>query len=74
MKLYCGIDLHSNNSLVSIINESDEIVFEKRFPNDGDDSQGFAVRRAGRAQRNPPNRWISLRSIHSTTTFLAMTG
>jgi len=34
MKLYCGIDLHSNNSLASIINESDEIVFEKRFPND----------------------------------------
>jgi len=34
MKLYCGIDLHSNNSLVSVINEKDRVVFEKRLPND----------------------------------------
>jgi len=34
MKLYCGIDLHSNNSLVSVINEKDGVVFEKRLPND----------------------------------------
>ena len=34
MKLYGGIDLHSNNSFVSIINESDAVVLEKRFPND----------------------------------------
>lgn len=34
MKLYCGIDLHSNNSLLSIINERDEVIYEKRLPND----------------------------------------
>lgn len=34
MKLYCGIDLHSNNSVVSIVNESDRIMYEKRLPND----------------------------------------
>jgi len=34
MKLYCGIDLHSNNSLVSIINETDQVVFEKRLANE----------------------------------------
>jgi len=31
MTLYCGIDLHSNNSLVSIIDEHDRIVYEKRL-------------------------------------------
>lgn len=34
MKLYCGIDLHANNSLVSITNEDDRVVFERRLPND----------------------------------------
>ncbi|MFQ5661088.1 MAG: IS110 family transposase [Gammaproteobacteria bacterium] len=34
MKLYCGIDLHSNNSLISVINEADKVVFEKRLAND----------------------------------------
>lgn len=34
MKLYCGIDLHSNNSFVSIIDESDAVIYEKRLPND----------------------------------------
>jgi transposase len=34
MALYGGIDLHSNNSLVSIIDEDDRIVFEKRVAND----------------------------------------
>lgn len=34
MKLYCGIDLHSNNSLISVINESDQVVFEKRLGNE----------------------------------------
>lgn len=33
MKLYCGIDLHSNNCLVSIIDELDRVVFERRLPN-----------------------------------------
>lgn len=31
---YCGIDLHSNNSLVSVVDEEDHIVVEKRLPND----------------------------------------
>jgi hypothetical protein len=34
MKLYTGIDLHSNNSYVVIIDETDKLVFEKRLPND----------------------------------------
>lgn len=34
MTLYCGIDLHSNNSLVSIIDDNDKVHFEKRLPND----------------------------------------
>jgi len=34
MKLYCGIDLHSNNSLVSVLDEGDRVIYEKRLPND----------------------------------------
>jgi transposase len=34
MKLYAGIDLHSNNSVVSVIDEQDRVVFEKRLPNE----------------------------------------
>lgn len=36
MKLYAGIDLHSNNHLVTVINESDARVVEKRIANDLD--------------------------------------
>lgn len=34
MKLYGGIDLHANNSVVVVIDEEDQVVFEKRIPND----------------------------------------
>lgn len=34
MTLYCGIDLHSNNHMVVVIDESDKRIFEKRLPND----------------------------------------
>jgi len=33
MKLYCGIDLHSNNHVITIIDEHDQILFERRMPN-----------------------------------------
>ncbi len=31
---YCGIDLHSNNSVVMITDEADHVVYSKRMPND----------------------------------------
>ena len=31
---FCGIDLHSNNSVVIVSDEGDRIVFNKRMPND----------------------------------------
>jgi len=34
MKLYSGIDLHSNNSLVALSDEEDRIVYRKRLPNE----------------------------------------
>ena len=34
MKLYGGIDLHSNNSVVAITDERDEVLYRKRLPND----------------------------------------
>jgi transposase len=34
MKLYCGIDLHSNNSYVVLLDETDKIVYQKRLAND----------------------------------------
>lgn len=33
MKLYSGIDLHSNNHVLTIIDEHDQKVFERRLPN-----------------------------------------
>ncbi len=34
MGFYCGIDLHGNNNVISIIDEKDHIMFEKRVPNE----------------------------------------
>jgi transposase len=31
---YSGIDLHSNNSVITVIDETDRVVAEKRLPND----------------------------------------
>jgi transposase len=33
MELYAGIDLHSNNSVLSVLDERDRTVFAKRLPN-----------------------------------------
>jgi transposase len=34
MKLYAAIDLHSNNSVLVVLDEKDRIVYERRLPND----------------------------------------
>lgn len=34
MKLYAAIDLHSNNSVVVVIDEQDRVIYERRLPND----------------------------------------
>jgi len=34
MGLYCGIDLHSNNHVVTVIDDSDRRVYERRLPNE----------------------------------------
>jgi hypothetical protein len=34
MELYSGIDLHSNNSVVTVLDEQDRTMFAKRLPND----------------------------------------
>jgi transposase len=34
MKLYCGIDLHSNNSYIVLLNETNKIIYQKRLSND----------------------------------------
>jgi transposase len=34
MKLYAGIDLHSNNSYVVLLNETDKVIYQKRLSND----------------------------------------
>ena len=36
MELYAGIDLHSNNSVVVVLDGSDQVRFRKRLPNDLD--------------------------------------
>ena len=34
MTLYCGIDLHANNSVISVLDNEDQVRYEKRLPND----------------------------------------
>lgn len=34
MKLYCGIDLHSNNSVIVILDEADKVIYQKKLNND----------------------------------------
>lgn len=34
MKLYAGIDLHSNNSVLVVLDENDKVIYSKRLPND----------------------------------------
>lgn len=34
MGLYCGIDLHSNNHVVTVIDEADRRLYEKRHANE----------------------------------------
>lgn len=34
MPLYCGIDLHSSNNLLVVLNQELETLFERRLPND----------------------------------------
>src|SRR5438067_10090639 len=34
MSLYGGIDLHANNSVVVLLNEQDEVMYQIRLPND----------------------------------------
>ena len=34
MKLYGAIDLHSTNNVTVVINEQDQVVYQKRLPND----------------------------------------
>ncbi len=43
MKLYCGIDLHSNNNYMVVINENDKIVFQRKNSNNATEVlQAFA--------------------------------
>lgn len=33
MELYAGIDLHSNNNVLVVLDESDRVSYQKRLPN-----------------------------------------
>lgn len=37
MKLYAGVDLHSNNNYLGIINSKEKTIFKKKLPNDLDE-------------------------------------
>ena len=36
MKTYAGIDLHSSNNYIVVIDENDKRLFEKRLPRNGE--------------------------------------
>ena len=33
-QLYGGIDLHTNNRVIVLVDDQDQVVYEKRIPND----------------------------------------
>ena len=41
MTLYCGIDLHANNSVISVIDNHDNVVYEKRHANELSEIRGI---------------------------------
>jgi transposase len=45
--MYSGIDLHSNNSVVAVIDDADRVVAQKRLPNDITTIVGFLARWQG---------------------------
>jgi transposase len=45
--MYSGIDLHSNNSVVTVIDDGDRVVAQKRLPNDIGKITGFLARWQG---------------------------
>src|SRR5260370_9890750 len=45
--MYSGIDLHSNNSVVAIIDDGDRVVAQKRLPNEIAKIVGFLARWQG---------------------------
>ena len=54
MSLYGGIDLHANNSVVVLLNDQDQVIYEKRLPNHlpailGSDIQVMLVGNSGSA-------------------------
>ena len=51
MQLYCGIDFHSNNSVVSIIDETDRVIKEKRLNNNLNSILETAVEIVARATK-----------------------
>ena len=61
MKLYAGIDLHANNSVVVVIDEEDRVLYQKRLRNElrGDSPSIRSV------SRNPPGdrRGIDLQLV-----------
>lgn len=42
--MYSGIDLHSNNSVIAVIDDADRVVAQKRVPNDISKIVGFLAR------------------------------
>jgi hypothetical protein len=44
MTLYCGTDLHANNSVIAVVDETDRVVMERRVANEvkGLDVQAIA--------------------------------
>jgi hypothetical protein len=41
MKLYGAIDLHSNNNVTMLIDEQDQVVYQKRLPNELEQLSGY---------------------------------
>lgn len=57
---YSGIDLHSNNSVVVVSDETDRVMVEKRLPNAGIHRTSAAGARSGGMTGSAAQRIFSL--------------
>jgi transposase len=83
MKLYGAIDLHSTNNVTVVINEQDQVVYQKRLPNDlslvaqqllthHGRWTGEGLPSSSRQHRgNPAIQWAEVYRCHSAARWLA---
>ncbi len=73
MKLYGAIDLHSTNSVVTLIDEQDRVVYRKRLDNDLLEERIGMLERVVKEQVKLRPQFRYLKTVHGIGEILALT-